>query len=844
MHCFRSAFKSVLLIILLTAAGMNTLNAQFHYDFTYTDRNALVSDGWDFTAITSQGEARNTEQTSGAVISYDQQIHPGILRIPVDAGDLWEGINDTRNCLFRDLPPDWTSIRLKIASFNPVQNNQQATLLAYQDDDNYVQISRTFEGFNRILFTNEEGGTAINLNSNEESATSNIFLRLDRDPSSETITSYYSLNGTDWIKSGTVVHTLINVRLGIETGASPGGFPAADIAWAEISTEPLPPITDVLQAHPATLVFKARQGVTQDEKRSLFIFSAEGNIIGWKQSADVAWITSAIQNGSTETVLKIGVNTAGLEPGIYHGNIKLESEQSTRGPVIIPVSLIVNPDIPVEISLWKEGLDAAMSVSVDDGQPSGFDELTKNGFKGTYVTNGTTPPSFYYGFFIAGMELGSHLVNHPCNSVTDNNLKFQEILPNISNLIAQTPVPPEKVISLVWPCGYTNFREQAVASEYFLSARGYNINQLEDATPDNFMNLKGYNSHEHTPFPPSDLKPLVDSAVVNHKWFNLVLHNMTNDDGAISYAKSKKIWVAPIGTIIKYILQRDRLILTGYSESSERSSFNVSRLAIPSTASKEFERSFGTDDIVTLKFDIEDTRLVESVLVNGLNNTFRIEKADGNILLFTNITLEPGIEKPVEINYRSESVVPVTLSPEILNFNTVVNRNPDNQRLFILTEASGNVRWNASVNNGGQNWKLTITPNSGLMNDTVIISVNSAGMPVGIYSKTITITSPDGYFYPFDIEVNLDVNQNMLHQNYPNPFSQFTWIEYDLPEEGQVTLELYGSNGQKRSTIVNSYMMPGSYKLKWDSRDFSSGIYFLVLRSKSFIETIRISILK
>ena len=844
MNCLKFRYKSGLLILLMVCGVLNTLLGQFHYDFTYTDRIALLSDGWDFTAITSQGAARNTEQTSGAVISYDQQIHPGILRIPVDAGDLWEGINNTRNCLFRDLPPEWTSIRLKIASFNPVQNNQQATLLAYQDDDNYVQISRTFEVFNRIMFTNEVGGTAINLNSNEESATSDVFLRLDRDPSSETITSYYSLNGTEWIKTGTVAHALLNARLGIETGASPGGFPPADIAWAEISTEPLPLVTDLLQANPATLVFNARQGVPQDEKRSLFIFSAEGTIIGWKQSADVAWITSGIQNGSTEAVQKIGVNTTGMEPGIYHGNIKLESDQSTGDAIIIPVSLIVNPDIPVKISLWKEGIDAAMSVSVDDGQPSGFDELTKNGFKGTYVTNGTTPPSFYHGYYVAGMELGSHLVNHPCNSVTDNNLKFQEILPNISNLIEYTPVPPEKVISLVWPCGYTNFREQAVASEYFLSARGYNINQLEDATPDNFMNLKGYNSHEHTPFPPSDLKPLVDSAVVLHKWFNLVLHNMTNDDGAISYAKSKRIWVAPIGTVIKYIMQRDRLILTGYSDLSEKSSFSVTRLSIPPTASKEFERSFGTDDIVTMQYDIEDNRLVESVLVNGVNNSFRIEKADGNIMLFTNITLEPGIEKPVEINYRSESVVPVTLSPDILNFNTVVNRNPDNQNLLILTEAAGPIRWNASVNSSGQNWKLTITPNAGLLNDTALISVNSAGMPVGIYSKTITITSPDGYFYPFDIEVNLDVNQNMLHQNYPNPFSQFTWIEYDLPEEGQVTLELYSSNGQKSSILVNSYMMPGSYKLKWEPRDLPSGIYFLVLRSKSFIETIRISILK
>ena len=110
---------------------------------------------------------------------------------------------------------------------------------------------------------------------------------------------------------------------------------------------------------------------------------------------------------------------------------------------------------------------------------------------------------------------------------------------------------------------------------------------LEDPEPENLMNLKSYNSHEHTPLPPSDLKTLVDSAVLKNKWFNLVLHNLTNDDGAINYSRSKNIWVAPIGTVIKYILQRERFIFGEYSESSAGIKFNVSRLPVPSSAIKK-----------------------------------------------------------------------------------------------------------------------------------------------------------------------------------------------------------------------------------------------------------------
>jgi len=631
--------------------------------------------------------------------------------------------------------------------------------------------------------------------------------------------------------------------LAIEAGASPGGFPNADIAWAEVSTQPLTS-TDELHAHPGSIVFSAIQGKHTDETRSIFIYSANEKIIGWRQSADVPWLTADLQNGLTDGILKVWVNTTGLDPGIYNGNIHLESSQSASGPVIIPVSLIIKPDVPVKIAAWKEGKSAAMSVSVDDGQPSGFDELSKNSFKGTYVTNGTSPPAFYTAYYNAGMELGSHLVNHPCNSVSDGVLRSQEILPNVLNLCTYTPVPFAKVITLVWPCGYTNFREQAVASGYFLSARGYNINKLEDATPDNFMNLKSYNSHEHTPFPPSDLKTVVDSAILSGKWFNLVLHNLTNDDGAISYAKGKNIWVASIGSVIKYILQRDRFILNGYMESPDNIEFTVSRLPVSSSPSKNFEESFDLNDEVTMQVDIDDNRLVESVVTDGISNPFRIDKSNGNLILSTNIKLEPSVYKSVAIHYRSETAIPVTLNNNILRFNTIVNRNPDSKPLIISTQAAGQEMWSATVAGNGQNWGVGITPNSGFLNDTAMISVKSSGLPVGNYKKIINISSPFGNFYPVEIEVDLTVNPKIIHQNYPNPFDAYTWIEYELPEDGPATMEIYDSQGRKCFTILNSYTVSGTYTFKWDARIFPAGMYFLKIKTKTFSETGKMLLIK
>src|SRR5690606_36573181 len=80
----------------------------------YPDRSSLAADGWDFLARTASGIIRDTEQISGAVVSYSESG----IQVPADVGDLWEGSNTTRNSLFRDLPQNWTSVCAAV-SFAP-----------------------------------------------------------------------------------------------------------------------------------------------------------------------------------------------------------------------------------------------------------------------------------------------------------------------------------------------------------------------------------------------------------------------------------------------------------------------------------------------------------------------------------------------------------------------------------------------------------------------------------------------------------------------------------------------------------------------------------------------------
>ena len=440
-----------------------------------------------------------------------------------------------------------------------------------------------------------------------------------------------------------------------------------------------------LHAFPGTVVFNAIQGKTLNEERSIFTYTSSDGNLNWSLTKGASWITTDIQSGYNEDVIKVGVNTNGLSAGVYNGNIVITAPQSTAPPVVIQVSLIINPDIPVEITTWKDSYAGAMSVSVDDGQPSGFDALQANGFSGTYVMIGTSPPSFYTDYYNAGMELGCHTVNHTCDVATSDDFRYVELEPNIQALCADTPEPCSDVISFVWPCGYTNYREQAIAADYFLSSRGYNINELEDATPEDFMNLKSFNSHEHTPYPPSDLKTVVDAAVAQKKWFNLVLHNFSNDDGAITYAHSQDIWVASIGEVIKYILQRNRLILTSYSASPDLISFNVSRLQVPSSSYRSFENAFGANDMVTLQIDVDDSKVIDNVLINGTITPYTTRSINGNTVILVNIKPYPSTSKNVQIVFNGSitylTVTGVTAYDKVYDGTTSASLNTTNATL-------------------------------------------------------------------------------------------------------------------------------------------------------------------
>ena len=111
------------------------------------------------------------------------------------------------------------------------------------------------------------------------------------------------------------------------------------------------------------------------------------------------------------------------------------------------------------------------------------------------------------------------------------------------------------------------------------------------------------------------------------------------------------------------------------------------------------------------------------------------------------------------------------------------------------------------------------------------------------YFNTWSGSSSTGTFYLFrrDDPVNISGNEHApqnfnLYQNYPNPFNPVTTIKFDIANNSHVELNIYDILGREVFNLVNDYLSPGNYEIKWGAYKFDSGIYFYKLETEKYSE--------
>ncbi|GEM_PF-593336 len=89
-----------------------------------------------------------------------------------------------------------------------------------------------------------------------------------------------------------------------------------------------------------------------------------------------------------------------------------------------------------------------------------------------------------------------------------------------------------------------------------------------------------------------------------------------------------------------------------------------------------------------------------------------------------------------------------------------------------------------------------------------------------------------------------------LYQNYPNPFNPSTTIQFAIPEQANVRLEIYNMLGQRVKVLVaDEYYQPGIYSVLWNGLNESnlpvtSGTYIYRIAAGNFVESKRMIFIK
>ena len=84
---------------------------------------------------------------------------------------------------------------------------------------------------------------------------------------------------------------------------------------------------------------------------------------------------------------------------------------------------------------------------------------------------------------------------------------------------------------------------------------------------------------------------------------------------------------------------------------------------------------------------------------------------------------------------------------------------------------------------------------------------------------------------------------------YPNPFNPSTTIEFNIPEETVVFLNIYNIKGQKVRTLIDKRKQAGKHTTIWNGKNnsckpVSSGVYFYNLKAGTYEKTEKMILLK
>lgn len=104
-------------------------------------------------------------------------------------------------------------------------------------------------------------------------------------------------------------------------------------------------------------------------------------------------------------------------------------------------------------------------------------------------------------------------------------------------------------------------------------------------------------------------------------------------------------------------------------------------------------------------------------------------------------------------------------------------------------------------------------------------------------------------FQPILAKTTVNITTSDRLSNYPNPFNPSTTIQFNLPQETHVKLQIFDMLGRHVQTLVNREMGAGIHSAEWDGRnsrgkEVAAGSYLARLNAGESSQSIRLSLIR
>lgn len=211
--------------------------------------------------------------------------------------------------------------------------------------------------------------------------------------------------------------------------------------------------------------------------------------------------------------------------------------------------------------------------------------------------------------------------------------------------------------------------------------------------------------------------------------------------------------------------------------------------------------------LIAVSFINRDTGLIAGVL-----RTLRYTSNGGNNWLDVQLPVPADIS---DIEHANNNVVYLGgISDNLVMKST-------NGGTIFYVQQTGSRRYLAGLSFMNENTGLAVGDRGAVYKTT------NGGEPLGIVALGNNVPSHD-----------------MLYQNYPNPFNAVTKIKFDIEDESQVSINVYGLTGRLLQILVNENLNAGSYEIELDMSNYASGLYFYVMVAESFKESRKLLLIK